>query len=86
MLTCDYFYREDDANWPKPDKNGRQELEIVIGNEHISFTTCKIGSYMDVQNSKDPNGLRVFYYLVQDLKCFVFSFISLHFRIKPVQG
>ncbi len=80
------YIREDDANWPKPDKNGRQDLEIVIGNEHISFTTSKIGSYMDVQNSKDPNGLRVFYYLVQDLKCFVFSIISLHFRIKPVQA
>lgn len=72
---------EDDVNWPKPDKNGRQELEIVLGNEHISFTTSKIGSIVDVQNSKDPNGLRVFYYLVQDLKCFVFSLISLHFRV-----
>ena len=74
-------FREDDANWPPSDKNGRQELEIVIGKEHISFTTSKIGSYVDVQNSKDPNGLRVFYYLVQDIKCFVFSLISLHFRV-----
>ena len=41
---------------------------------------------MDVQNSKDPNGLRVFYYLVQDIKCLVFSIISLHFRLKPVQS
>ena len=57
-----------------------------MGNNHISFTTSKIGSYMDVQNSKDPNGMRVFYYLIQDLKCLVFSIISLHFRIKPVQG
>jgi protein mago nashi len=81
-----FVFREDDENWPKPDKNGRQELEIVIGNEHISFITSKIGSYHDIQNSKDPNGLRVFYYLIQDLKCLVFSMISLHFRIKPVQG
>jgi hypothetical protein len=51
----------------------------VLGNNHISFTTSKIGSYMDVQNSKDPNGMRVFYYLIQDLKCLVFSIISLHF-------
>merc|ERR1719188_1059979 len=76
--------REDDANWPAPDKIGRQELEIVLGKEHISFTTSKIGALLDVQSSQDPEGLRVFYYLVQDLKCFVFSLIGLHFRIKPV--
>jgi hypothetical protein len=36
-----------------------------MGNEHISFTTSKIGSLLDVQSSKDPEGLRIFYYLVQ---------------------
>lgn len=76
--------KEDDTDWPAPDRVGRQELEIVNGSDHISFTTSKIGSLTDVQNSKDPEGLRVFYYLVQDLKCFVFSLINLHFRIKPV--
>ena len=63
---------------------GRQELEIVLGDEHISFTTAKIGSLLDVQESKDPEGLRIFYYLVQDIKCFVFSLISLHYKIKPI--
>ena len=29
-----------------------QELEIVIGDEHISFTTSKIGSVVDVNQSK----------------------------------
>ncbi|CAK0878629.1 unnamed protein product [Prorocentrum cordatum] len=76
--------KEDDNHWPAPDRVGRQELEVVCGKEHISFTTSKIGSLADVQASKDPEGLRVFYYLVQDLKCFVFSLIGLHFRIKPV--
>ena len=57
--------KEDDNNWPEPDRIGRQELEIVMGNEHISFTTSKIGSLLDVQSSKDPDGLRIFYYLVQ---------------------
>ncbi|XP_068642512.1 protein mago nashi homolog isoform X1 [Aristolochia californica] len=59
--------KEDDNNWPEPDRVGRQELEIVMGNEHISFTTSKIGSLVDVQSSKDPEGLRIFYYLVQVL-------------------
>jgi len=76
--------REDDKSWPAPDRVGRQELEVVCNGQHISFTTNKIGSLADVQNSSDPEGLRVFYYLVQDLKCFIFSLIGLHFRIKPV--
>ncbi|CAF4436856.1 unnamed protein product, partial [Adineta steineri] len=36
--------KEDDAVWPPQDRTGRQELEIVLGDEHISFTTSKIGS------------------------------------------
>eukprot|EP01112_Ceratiomyxa_fruticulosa_P000651 TRINITY_DN1058_c0_g1_i5.p1 TRINITY_DN1058_c0_g1~~TRINITY_DN1058_c0_g1_i5.p1 ORF type:complete len:152 (+),score=25.39 TRINITY_DN1058_c0_g1_i5:128-583(+) len=76
--------KEDDANWPEP-VTGKQELEIVLGSEHISFSTAKIGSILDVQASNDPDGLRNFYYLVQDIKCFVLSIISMHFKIKPIQ-
>jgi len=76
--------KEDDHQWPQPDRVGKQELEIVLGDEHISFNTSKIGSLLDVQESKDPEGLRIFYYLVQDLKCFVFSLINLHFKINPI--
>jgi protein mago nashi len=36
-----------------------------MGNEHISFTTTKIGSLLDVEDSKDKDGLNIFYYLVQ---------------------
>jgi protein mago nashi len=46
--------------------------------------TAKIGSINDVTESADPEGLRVFYYLVQDLKALVFSLIALHFKIKPI--
>lgn len=35
MLTLDL--REDDSKWPQKNKDGRQELEIRLGNEHISF-------------------------------------------------
>eukprot|EP00800_Vazella_pourtalesii_P012321 TRINITY_DN29126_c0_g1_i1.p1 TRINITY_DN29126_c0_g1~~TRINITY_DN29126_c0_g1_i1.p1 ORF type:complete len:150 (+),score=34.18 TRINITY_DN29126_c0_g1_i1:64-513(+) len=76
--------KEDDALWPKPDVVGRQELEIVMGDQHISFATSKIGSLIDVRNSKDEEGLKVFHYLVQDLRCLVFSVIGLHFKIKPI--
>uniref|UniRef100_A0A7S3FBQ9 Mago nashi n=1 Tax=Haptolina ericina TaxID=156174 RepID=A0A7S3FBQ9_9EUKA len=76
--------REDDKQWPEPNRDGRQEFEVVVGGQHISFATAKIGSLLDVQESKDPEGLRIFYYMVQDLKCMVFSLIGLHFRIKPI--
>ena len=44
--------QEDDSLWPVPDRVGRQELEIVMGDEHISFSTSKIGSLVDVNQSK----------------------------------
>lgn len=34
---CWTLAREDDTKWPPRDKDGRQELEIRLGNEHISF-------------------------------------------------
>lgn len=80
LLLCSL----DDRDWPMPDRVGRQELEIVLGNEHISFATSKIGALHEVQESKDPEGLRAFFYLIQDLKALVFSAISLHFKIKPI--
>ena len=33
---------EDDNNWPQPDRVGRQELEIKVGKEHISFTVSPV--------------------------------------------
>ncbi|PWN87749.1 putative mago nashi protein [Acaromyces ingoldii] len=74
--------REDDAKWPKKNVVGRQELEIRLGNEHISFETAKINSLVDIQDSEDPEGLRVFYYLIQDLKSLIFSLINLHFKVR----
>ncbi|KAB0393386.1 hypothetical protein E2I00_001441 [Balaenoptera physalus] len=62
----------------------KSELEIIIGDEHISFMISKIDSFIDVNHSKDPEGLRVFYYFLQDLKCLVFGLTELHFNIKPI--
>merc|ERR1712048_156482 len=64
--------KEDDQMWPRPDRVGRQELEVVLGEDHISFTTSKIGSLIDVNQCKDPEGLRTFYYLVQGTRVFKF--------------
>ena len=63
--------KEDDNNWPVPDRVGRQELEVIVGNDHVSYTCTKLGSVLQVQQSKDPEGLRIFYYLVQVSPCFL---------------
>ena len=70
--------KEDDNLWPRPDRVGRQELEVVLGEDHISFTTSKIGSLIDVNQCKDPEGLRTFYYLVQD--CFLIRTSKFYFQ------
>lgn len=53
-----------------------------LGQDHISFETAKIGSLVDIQDSEDPEGLRVMYYLVQDLKVSSRSFESERERLK----
>lgn len=85
MIKASNILNADDKEWPQPDKNGAQELEIVIGEEHINFCTSKINSLMSLQESTtDVEGLRDFYYLVQDLKSLVFGLIGLQFKIKPI--
>lgn len=59
-------------------------LNTLLALITCAVKTAKLGSLADVNNCKDPEGLRVFYYLVQDLKCLVFSLIGLHFKIKPI--
>lgn len=72
---------EGDSLWPPADTIERQELEIVLEEEHLLLIATRI-SLNDVCNSRDPEALRCFYYLVEDLKCLVFSLIYLNFRIK----
>lgn len=43
------IFQEDDSKWPEPDRTGRQELEVIMGDEHISFATTKLGSMLQVQ-------------------------------------
>jgi protein mago nashi len=74
--------REDDSKWPEPDDVGRQEIEIKDGEEHVAFTCSKIGSMLDITDSEDPQGLKALYFLVQDLRCLVFSLIAVHFKVR----
>lgn len=84
MIKDSEIIKEDDSKWPEKNRDGKQELEIKMGKIHIGFETCKIKTLADIKKSEDPEGLRVFYYFVQDVKSMVFSLISLHFKIKPV--
>lgn len=59
------------------------ETQVGVHSNVFHFQTAKIGSLVDVTESADPEGLRVFYYLVQDLKALIFSLISLHFKVIP---
>ena len=37
IVKSSEIMKEDDAKWPQKNKDGRQELEIKIGGEHINF-------------------------------------------------
>lgn len=38
MLVESEVMLEDDRLWPLPDKVGKQELEVIMGEEHIRFS------------------------------------------------
>jgi protein mago nashi len=46
--------QEDDSKWPEPDRTGRQELEVIMGSDHISFATTKLGSMLQVRSLSCP--------------------------------
>jgi hypothetical protein len=55
VLICFFFFlsffflvsnRESDNAWPEPDKMGKQELEIVLGKEHISFSVRYVFQFL----------------------------------------
>ena len=74
----------DDSKWPQPDRDGRQELDVLIGGTHISYSTNKIGQIKLIEQSADPQGLGAFFYLVNEVKDLVFALLSMHFKINPV--
>jgi len=87
IIETSNILNESDDQWPDPSPSthiGIQELEIVLNGQHISFATAIIGSMLQIQSSKDPEGLTMFYYLVQDLKVLVHSLFSCHHKIRPI--
>eukprot|EP01028_Stygiella_incarcerata_P004243 TRINITY_DN1912_c0_g1_i2.p1 TRINITY_DN1912_c0_g1~~TRINITY_DN1912_c0_g1_i2.p1 ORF type:complete len:148 (-),score=39.56 TRINITY_DN1912_c0_g1_i2:37-480(-) len=84
MICSSGILEQSSHRWPEPDAIGRQTLEVQFEGRLYSFTTAKIGTILDVRDSEDPHGLEVFYYLVQDLRSFFLSLISMHFKIQPI--
>lgn len=78
--VCD----SNDESWPQPDRNGRQELEVHLGNTYMSFVTNKITSMTSIESYADSKDLSNFYYYVRDLKALVLALVSIHFKIKAV--
>lgn len=81
LIVASTIFDQDDSKWPEPDRGGRQELECLIGECHISFTANKIGLQTDAERYA---GLLVFHCLVNDLKTLIFSLARMHFKINPV--
>ncbi|CAI2381713.1 unnamed protein product [Moneuplotes crassus] len=68
-------------DWPAPDRNGKQELEIILGGQDTKFTTSKFSSLVGMDEH-----LTTLYYLVQDIKSLIFSLLNLKFRINPINA
>ena len=50
--------KEDDSKWPQKNKDGRQELEIRMGSEHIQFEVRKTlaGASRDLHADQAADG------------------------------
>ena len=46
------FHTEAVKDWPAPDRNGKQELEIAIGDDETTFLTSKFSSLVGMDESK----------------------------------
>ena len=76
-----------DEAWPPPSGVGTAALEVVLdggAGGRVKLRTATIGSLLDVVASTDADGLRVFYYVVQDVRCLIFALLGMHYKIKPI--
>ena len=84
VIRASTIMNTDDAKWPTPDRNGRQELEILMDGQHISFATNKISTMPEVEQTQDVEGMKKFIHLVQDAKLMLQSLIALHHKIQSI--
>ena len=73
-----------DAQWPYPNRGGRQELEFVVDGKHYSFVTSKINSSEEIKVSDDPMGLQKLYKFVQEIRTLFGTLIQIHTQDSPI--
>ncbi|ODV88031.1 hypothetical protein CANARDRAFT_56238 [[Candida] arabinofermentans NRRL YB-2248] len=85
MIKESEIMLENDSKWPKPDgEAAKLELEIRYGNKTVVLKSKRLGSVTECKHTDDPEGLKVFFFFTQNLKSFILSMISLHFKVRPV--
>lgn len=70
--------------WPKPDRSGRQELELVLDGQHMMLSTNMTSTAQDIARIADAEGFQNFTYLVHDTKQLILSLMQMHHRIRAV--
>lgn len=45
---------QNDSKWPKPDKIGKQELYVRVGDKEVTLKTSKLGTIAEVNKTEDP--------------------------------
>lgn len=84
IVRASTVLQADDANWPVPDRSGRQELEVLLDGQHISFATNKISTSPEIAETADPDGLTKFIQLVQDVKIMLQTLIAMHHKLNSI--
>ncbi len=84
LLRASEVLTVDDAAWPAPDRNGRQELEVLLDGQHISFATNKVSTIPEIEATQDREGLTKFVQLVSDAKLMLQTLIALHHRMMSI--
>ncbi len=69
-----------DRDWPRPDSEGAQELEVRLGKRRVALKTRHLASAGKI----DDASLKRFFYATQDLKGFFLNLIAVHFKRKPL--
>ncbi|KAL0251682.1 hypothetical protein GEMRC1_000894 [Eukaryota sp. GEM-RC1] len=84
MIVESHIVNHKDSLWPRPDRVGKTELEIVMGDKRICFVTTKINTVYEIESCDDQQGLFVFFELVEELKILFNDLIHIHFRKNPL--
>ncbi|EKE42506.1 mago nashi protein [Entamoeba nuttalli P19] len=81
IISQSHILIQTDAHWPNNINGSRQELEIEMNDNHIFFVTSKFGTLNEIRQSKDPQGLLIFYNFINDLICLLTTLTKSHSNI-----